>query len=76
MNVYNTFKDNPYYVKLLFMNVINARKGLIRLRDTYEKIPYQNKTLNCIDNCIMQLDFMLPDDLKIEHGFILKECEF
>lgn len=72
-NIYNTYKNNPCYLKLLYDNIINARKGLMRLRDTYSKINYQDKTLNCIDGCILQLDFILPDSLKLEHGFILNE---
>jgi hypothetical protein len=73
INIYNTYKDNSNFTNLLFINVVNARKGLMRLRNTYSKINYQDKTLNCIDGCIMQLDFILPKDIKIEHGFILDE---
>lgn len=66
----NDYKD---YADDLETKIISARKGLYRLSNTYRSITGKTSIADKINtSCISVLDKLLSEDVKLEHGFIVK----
>ena len=67
---YESYKNNKFFGIILLNKIVEARKGLDRIRNTYKKLN-QISTVSSINNNILILDNVIPIDRKITEGFLL-----
>lgn len=66
---YLSYGNNVYYGSALLDKIVEARKGLDRIRSTYRNLN-QISTVSSINNSILILDNVIPKDRKIFEGFL------
>jgi hypothetical protein len=66
---YESNKTNKKFESQLLEKIINARKGLDRIKRTYESCG-KITTSNSIGNYMLILDGVIPEKIKISEGFI------
>lgn len=67
--LYEQYKDHRVYGKTLLDKIVEARKGLGRLKVTYESIGKGLVASSINVSGILLLDSIIPDSRKIEEGF-------
>jgi hypothetical protein len=63
------------YEKIILNKIIELRKGLVEIQNTYSKDTREIDTVNHINNSIMILDLKIPFTEKIKHGIIAGDNE-
>lgn len=69
----NKKSKNEDYEKLLLERLINARSGLSRLKRTYDSLGKTVTGNNISNNGIVILDLHIPNEIKLEKGFLISE---
>jgi hypothetical protein len=67
---YMAIKDNKCFSETLMLKIIEARKGIERIRNTYKNLNHIT-TVSSINNSLFILDNIIPQDRKIKEGFLL-----
>ena len=66
---YTSKKDDPYVGDMLLTKICEARKGLERIKNTYENLNNISNATN-IGSGILILDLVIPNERKIAEGFM------
>lgn len=72
LDLYGIYINDPDYGEELVDKIISARKGLMRLTETYKSL---GKIVECDtirNSAIIDLDKLIPMDRKISEGFVTR----
>lgn len=71
LSIYETYKNDPDYGEIFLDKIVAARKGLMRLMETYKSLGKIVESDAIKNSAIIDFDKMIPIERRIQEGFIV-----